>query len=156
MMPTVAFYSMKLKLLNSWLCNKIDGIECGTLEDLYYKQQVTYEMKEINKVGEKERSKRGVFITDHAYDMAKNRLSMNRGSFEKLSEKAFILGVNHSEVAGNLKKYIDSKFLSQRSANNIRIYGENIFIFSKQTLITVYQVPTSLKKSALKCQAIKK
>ena len=155
-MPNVAFYSMKLRLLQSWLCNKIDGLECGTLDDIYYKQQVTYEMNEINKGKERDKAKRVVFVTDHAYHMAKERLSMNRVSFEKLSEKAYLLGVNHSEVAGNLKRYIDKKFLSQRSANNIRIYGENIFIFSKQTLITVYQIPLNLKKSALKCRANKK
>lgn len=151
----VSFYITKLRLLKSWLYNKIDGID-SSLEDLYYRHQVSYEMREINREKKKEKVAEGLFITDHAYDMAKERLSMNRTSFEKLTAKAFVCGIKHSDSAGNLKKYIDSKFFVEKSANNIRIYGENVFIFSKNVLVTVYQVPTNLRKSALKLQKEKK
>ena len=134
------------------MCNNIDGMVQPTLEELYYKQQVSYEMKMINKEPKREKNTTGVYITDHAYEMAKDRLSMNRGSFEKLAGKAFLLGVKQADSAGNLKKYIDSKYFVAKSANNIRIYGENLFVFSKNTLITVYQIPNNLRKSALKIQ----
>lgn len=147
----VSFYLVRLRLLKSWIFNRIDDIEQPPLEDIYYNQQVSYEMKMINSSKEKDRLQ-GLYITDHAYDMAKERLGMNRTSFEKISAKALEFGVKQSDSAGNLKRYIDSKYFAQKSANNIRIYGENLFIFSKQTLITVYQIPNNLRKSALKIQ----
>lgn len=91
-------------------------------------------------------------VTDHAYEMAKERLSINKTAFLKLAEKAFKEGMGHKDSVGNLKKWIDGLYLKYKTANNIRIYGENIFIFSGKNLVTVYQVPNNLRKAALKNQ----
>lgn len=153
-----SLYTQKLSALRAYLFEQIDGLagEGMPLADRLKGIEVAYEMGIINKPKEQERAS-GIFITEHAYDRAKERLSMNRTAFIKLSEKAFTDGMVHSEAAGNLKKYIDKLVLSyKKAASNIRIYGENVFLFSGDRLITVYQVPPNLKKSALKNQKSKK
>lgn len=86
-----------------------------------------------------------IVITDHAYDRAKERLSLNRNALERTAKKAFVSGLKHSELKGKLQKYITKLWHMHHSANNIRIHGENIFIFINNTLITVYQLPNNLK-----------
>lgn len=89
-------------------------------------------------------------ITDHAFDRGKDRLGLNKDSFQKLSEKAFTSGIKHSDTKGSLNKYISKVWFKYRVADNIRIYGEYLFLFQKNILITVYLLPNNLKKNAKK------
>jgi hypothetical protein len=91
-----------------------------------------------------------VTITAHAFDRGKERLGLDRSAFQSLAVKAYIAGKKHAETKGNLKAYISELFLQYKNANNTRVYGENIYIFSNNTLITVYQLPNHLKKLAKK------
>jgi len=151
----ISRYVDKLKAAKEWIFNKIDGKENFDLNKRYYDIDVLYEMDEINKK-EVAETDSDLIITDHAFDRAKERLSMNRSAFKKQAELAWMGGISHYECAGNLKKYIDKLYLSyQRKANNIKIYGEVVFIFSSNILITTYQIPNNLKKSAFKNQKIK-
>lgn len=84
-----------------------------------------------------------VEITQHAYDRAKERLRWKRNVLDKMAEKAFYEGLTHSEMKGQLKKYISKLWFQYRTANNVRIYGENIFFFSNMTLITIYRLPNN-------------
>lgn len=87
-----------------------------------------------------------VKITEHAYERGKERLSLKHDSLDRLAETAYHTGLKHSETKGKLRKYIDKLWFTNQTANNIKIYGENIFIFSKNLLITVYQLPNDLRK----------
>ena len=93
---------------------------------------------------------KAIKITKHAYLRAKERLSLNSKSLDRLSERAFYVGIRHSQTKGYLKKYITKLWFDHLKANNIRLYGENVFFFVDKTLITVYQLPSDLKKY-LKC-----
>jgi|SRR5579859_1617971 len=86
-----------------------------------------------------------ILITEHAYERADERLSLRRESFYRLAVKAFEQGIQHSDAKGRLKKYIDGLWFKYKKANNVRIYGENVFFFKGETLITVYQIPHELK-----------
>ena len=85
-------------------------------------------------------------ISEHAYDMAKKRLSWKPDVIDKMAKKAYNEGIKHSETTGRLNRYINKLFLKYRTANNIRIYGQNIYFFTGSTLVTLYRVPTSLIK----------
>lgn len=82
-----------------------------------------------------------IIITDHAYQRAKERLSLNAKTFYKLALKALDNGITHSQTKGKLNRYITSLFFKSYSGNNVRIYGDNIYIFDKKKLITVYRLP---------------
>ena len=85
-------------------------------------------------------------ITNHAYEKAKERLSWKADVIEKMAEIALNEGISHSDTKGKLKRYITKLYLSHRTSNNIRIYGQNIYFFLGDTLITIYRVPTNLIK----------
>lgn len=85
-------------------------------------------------------------ITDHAYKRAKKRMSWRADVLDKMASKAICLGITHSKSKGNLKRYFTKIYLQYRKANNIRVYGENIFIFNNNTLITIFRLPQSLIK----------
>lgn len=87
-----------------------------------------------------------IIITEHAYLRAKERLSLNHKSFYKLATKAYKKGIKHSDTKGSLNKYIASIWFKYKNASNVRIFGENIFLFNKNVLITVYQVPNEFKR----------
>lgn len=93
-----------------------------------------------------------IIITDHAYDKAKERFSFSKPALERVAGKAYREGITHSSSSGNLKKYITKLWFDYKKADNIKIYGEIIFFFSKNILITVYQIPHSLRKLANKIQ----
>ena len=90
-----------------------------------------------------------VEITKHAFSRAKERLAFKKKTLKRIAEKAFSGGLKHSETNGRLNRYVSSLFLEKREANNVRIYGEVVFLFSQNTLITVYQLPRHLRKRAI-------
>lgn len=87
-----------------------------------------------------------IIITQHAYDRAKQRFSWKPDVLDKMAKKAFIEGIQHKELKSKLHKYITKIWFKHRSCNNVRIYGENIFFFSNNILITTYQLPNDLRK----------
>lgn len=84
-------------------------------------------------------------ITDHAYDRAKERLSLSRPAFERLATKAFQDG--QTRFCGKLQRYAD-KLLITTKANRIRIYGEVVYVCAGEVLLTVYQLPFELRAYA--------
>ena len=91
-----------------------------------------------------------ITITDHAFSRAKERLGFDRPATERIALKAYIAGKKHSECRGQLKKYIDSLYLQYHTANNIRIHGEAIYLFTSTRLITIYTLPNQYKTIAKK------
>ena len=62
-----------------------------------------------------------------------------------MSLLAYENGISHSHAKGRLKKCYAKLFFEQCRANNIRVYGDVAFLFNKDMLITVFQVPNNLK-----------
>lgn len=89
-----------------------------------------------------------MILTKHSIARAKERLGLNKKALKRLAEKALVDGISHSKAQGNLKKFITREFFRNKTANNIKIYGEFIFIFCGVTLITVVGLPNNLKKLA--------
>lgn len=91
-----------------------------------------------------------LLITEHAYERAKERLRWKPCALDKMAILAFDNGIKHSDTKGTLNKYITRIWFKYKTANNIRIYGENIFFFKNSTLITLYQLPNDMKR-LIKC-----
>ena len=88
----------------------------------------------------------GITITEHSFIRAKQRLGLNEQAFKKMAVKAYISGKAHDKVKGQLKDYITELYLRYKNANNVKIYGEVVYIFCNNVLITLYQLPNDLKK----------
>jgi hypothetical protein len=89
-------------------------------------------------------------ITKHAKKRLTERIGINKRSTEKLSEIAYKQGLSHKDLTGILKKYIDKVYLKEKKANNIRIYGNNVYLFCDTTLITVLKLTSKLSRIAIK------
>lgn len=84
-------------------------------------------------------------VSKHAETRLHERCGINRKSAQRIAEKAFNEGIQHSQTKGNLKKWITSLYFNNKAANNIRLYGDKAYIFGGETLITVLQIPSNLR-----------
>lgn len=89
-------------------------------------------------------------VTHHAKDRLKERSGLNKKSVDRIAKKALEEGIPHKQTTGRLNKWITSLYFNNKAANNIRLYGDKAYIFSKETLITVLQIPPSLTKDLAK------
>lgn len=84
-------------------------------------------------------------ITRHGEDRANERVGLNKKALKRLMPRVLKNGVMRAEVTGSLRRYLDKLFLKYKSGNNIRVYGEHIYIIQNRTLITVLPLPTKYK-----------
>lgn len=85
-------------------------------------------------------------ISNHARQRMKERCGFNRKAQDRMAENAFNEGITHKQTKGRLHKWVTSLFFKNCNANNIRMYGDNAYIFCGETLVTVIPVPGNLKK----------
>lgn len=86
-----------------------------------------------------------VEITDHADERIKERLGLPRSARQTAAQRAFDHGKKHAEAKGRLKRYLDRCWLTHRNANNVRLYAEHIWFFAGEKLVTVYDIPKSMR-----------
>lgn len=68
---------------------------------------------------------------------------------------AYENGLRHGDCTGNLKKWVDSLYFKERTANQIRLYSDKAYIFTGDKLITVIQIPHNLVKEVDKLRRSK-
>ena len=85
-------------------------------------------------------------MSNHATDRMSERCGLNKKSAERLSKLALENGISHSDTSGSLNRYLTKLFFYNKTANNIRIYGEYIYIFCDDILITVMPLDNKYKK----------
>ena len=85
-------------------------------------------------------------VTKHANKRIRERCGINKKSCDRVAEKALTQGIPHGRTKGKLNKYITKLYFGGKAANNIRVYGEKVFIFHDDTLITVMQIPHEITK----------
>jgi len=80
--------------------------------------------------------------SDHAKKRMKERLGANKQAIHRMAVNALNKGITHSETSGSLKRFMDYLFLSHKTATNLRIYNNAVFLFDKREhLITVIKLP---------------
>lgn len=85
-------------------------------------------------------------ITRHGEKQMKKRLGFSKKLLDRAAKIAFEKGLKHNELKGKLSKYVSKKFLTNRTANNIRIHSRFVWIFTKAKLITVYPLPSEFHR----------
>ena len=83
-------------------------------------------------------------ISLHAIIRAKERYKLNKNSFTKLAEKAFKEGRRPKDFRGRFRKYLDK--LSIEHNTTPVVFGEYLFFFIGEKLITTYCVESEYKK----------
>jgi hypothetical protein len=85
-------------------------------------------------------------LTKHATNRIKERIGIPKSSAEKMGNLALTKGICHNQTSGSFRKYFDFLYLSHGNANNVRVYGEMVYLFNNETLITVFPLPNEYKK----------
>lgn len=88
-----------------------------------------------------------VIVTKHAKKRLRERMGLGKKAVQRAAEMAYEKGIKHAETNGNLNKWVTSLYFNNKTANNIRLYNDKAWIFAGKNLITVLQIPASLKKS---------
>lgn len=86
-------------------------------------------------------------LTRHSQKRLKERCGCNKSAQLKLANNAFDKGITHAQTSGSLKRYLDGLYLRERKANTIRIYGDKVFLFGGETLITVLRLPQKYRRA---------
>ena len=94
-----------------------------------------------------------VHITEHAQERARERFSMSEKSLARIAERAWYMGLSRRQSKGRLRRYFDDCWESYETADNIRLYGQYVFIFSGQVLLTLWHLPVAYRKHAQVLQA---
>lgn len=86
-------------------------------------------------------------ISRHAYDRAKSRFRWKPKVLDKMAHRAFHEGIKHCDTKGRVNKYITETFFAYKTATNIRIHGDVVYLFSsKGILITLYSLPSEFRE----------
>lgn len=86
-----------------------------------------------------------VILTAHAQQRLKERCGLQKKSKERIAAKVFKKGLSIEETNGSIRKWMTTVFYNNTNINNIRLYGDKIYLFADQTLITVLFVPKHLR-----------
>lgn len=87
-----------------------------------------------------------VAVTTHAKKRLKERCGINKQCAHRMAEKAFKEGISFDNAGELLQKYISSVYLKHdKMCNNLRIYGNTVYVFDNRTLITVYAIPKNIQ-----------
>lgn len=84
-------------------------------------------------------------VSRHAYDRLHERCGLSRKAATRMAEKAFYIGMKHSDTKGQINRWITSLYFNNKNANNIRLYGNFAYIFCDKILVTVLEIPNNLK-----------
>ena len=86
-----------------------------------------------------------VRLTNHAKKRLKERSGLNKRSMYRIAERAYNNGIGYEDTKGEVHRWLKTKCGINRKLNNVRIYGDKLFLFRGECLITVLQIPNSLK-----------
>ena len=93
-------------------------------------------------------------LTKHSITRLEQRCGVSKKNALKVARRAFRTGITHAETHGNLHKFLDSIYLSQKKGTNMRIYGNAVYVFKGDVLITVIRIPDNLLDEVKKINRI--
>ena len=83
-------------------------------------------------------------LTKHSISRLQQRCGVSKKNALKVARRAFRTGITHAETHGELHRFLDSIYLSQKKGTNMRIYGNAVYVFKGDVLITVIRIPDNL------------
>lgn len=88
-----------------------------------------------------------VVVTRHAKKRIKQRIHK---SYQLVADEAFHVGVEHNQLKGKLRRYVDRIAIRGKSLgrgiSDYKIYYGNLFLFSGRNLVTVLKMPQRFER----------
>ena len=96
-------------------------------------------------------------VTRHAEHRLRGRVGFPKKAVRRAAAKCMTDGIKRTETTGPLRRYLDSLYLRGGcSVDNIMVYGDLVYMFNDNTLVTVLIVPAKHRKQAAKMMANRK
>ena len=89
-------------------------------------------------------------LTKHSITRLEQRCGVSKKNAPTVAKRAFKRGITHAETHGNLHRFLDTLYLSQKKGTNMRIYGNAVYVFKEDVLITVINIPKNLMEDVNK------
>ncbi len=91
-------------------------------------------------------------ISRHGYTRMKERNGWGKKAAARMIRKIYEQGRRPSQVKGYLKGWIRKKMEGARAGREFILFGENLYIFNRNTMLTVLPTParSCLMKGSLK------
>jgi hypothetical protein len=88
-------------------------------------------------------------VTRHAEHRTRERVGIPKKAVRRAAARAITQGVKRVETDGGLRKYLDYLYYSNGGTiSNIIVYGDKVYLFNVDTLVTVLTIPTAHAKQA--------
>ena len=92
--------------------------------------------------------KNPIRLTTHACERARQRYRWNSQTLNRMALKAFEQGLKRKNTKGYLKIYLDKRWETHKKVSHFRLYGEIVFVFYYNNLITLWPLPAELRSLA--------
>jgi len=86
-----------------------------------------------------------VKVTSHGTARTRQRCGIKKKSVQRIAAIAFKKGISIKDTTGSLNRYLQYLYHYNETADNIRIYGDKVYIFCGNVLVTVLNVPHKYK-----------
>lgn len=91
-----------------------------------------------------------VVVSEHALRRSKERLGLNTNATLRAACNALKKGFRRHEAAGDFYKYLEHQWLMYERHLDLLVWGEHIYIFDDNVLVTMYLMPNKYKRVAVK------
>ena len=85
-------------------------------------------------------------VTRHASKRMRERVGIPKKAVQRTAQLALDYGYRHSQTRGKLNEFLNKVYLQQGTANNMRVFGDKVYVFCGNTLVTVLQIPQDIAR----------
>lgn len=87
-----------------------------------------------------------MIITNHAGQRVRQRVGLSKRALKRMISKIIAEGQTIEDMAPALRLYVQSK-INEEDAELIRVWGNHIYLFKGEHLITVFTIPGRINGS---------
>lgn len=92
-------------------------------------------------------------VSRHGDRRCRQRVGVPRKAVERAAQKALVYGIDHRTATGGLQRYLAALYNRyDGNGDNIKIYGDKVYVFHAELLITVLNLPSEYRKAAVSQQ----
>jgi hypothetical protein len=95
----------------------------------------------------RKKDKTDIYISEHAFDRMKERCGLSRKAAFRHIKKVIDNGQDIGEVKGYLAPWARHKELTKKKGERFILYGDFVYVFNYETLVTVIHKPQKGKIS---------
>jgi hypothetical protein len=83
-----------------------------------------------------------VVVSKHAYARMKERNGWSHRAAYRMALRVYREGLRPNQVKGYLKGWINTKYDYRKEGDEYVLFGEKLYIFNGNTMLTVLPIPT--------------